>query len=113
MSTVTAIGVTQLGEFIYDKELAALEAQDERDELIAKIKDEMIERRKKEMSDDDILASLEFCNKGMAGMVRDALQKENGFIALGALQILFRAWIQYDCELEAIKSVERTENERF
>jgi hypothetical protein len=49
----------------------------------------------------------------MAGMVRDALQKENGFIALGALQILFRAWIQYDCELEAIKSVERTENERF
>jgi hypothetical protein len=113
MSTVTAIGVTQMGDFIYDRELAALDAQDERDELIAKIKDEMVEKRKAAMSDDDIQASLENCNKGMAQLVRDALQKENGRIALTALQIMLGGWLEYDCEIEAIKSVERTENERF
>jgi hypothetical protein len=65
------------------------------------------------MSDDDIQASLENCNKGMAQLVRDALQKENGRIALTALQIMLGGWLEYDCEIEAIKSVERTENERF
>jgi hypothetical protein len=112
MSTVTAIGVTQMGEFIYDKELAALDAQDERDELIAKIKDEMIARRKAEMSDDDIQASLEHCTKSAAGLIRAAMQKKNQILALDSLEILFDVWLAYDCELEAIKSVERTENER-
>lgn len=113
MSTVTAIGVTQLGDFIYDRELAALDAQDERDDLIAKIKDEMVARRKAAMSDDDIQASLEGCNKGMAGLVRDAITREDGYLALATLKVMLGAWLQYDCELEAIKSVERTENERF
>jgi hypothetical protein len=113
MSTVTAIGVTQLGDFIYDRELAALDAQDERDELIAKIKDEMIARRKAAMSDDDIQASLEHCTKSTAGLIRAAMQKKNQILALDSLEILFDVWLEYDCELEAIKSVERTENERF
>lgn len=112
MSTVTAIGVTQLGDFIFDRELAALDAQDEREELIAKIKDEMIARRKAEMSDDDIQASLENCPKCVVRLVRAAMQKKNQIIALDALEILFDSWLAYDCELEAIKSVERTENDR-
>jgi hypothetical protein len=113
MSTVTAIGVTQMGDFIYDRELAALDAQDERDDLIAKIKDEMVARRKAEISDDDIQASLEGCNKGMAQLIRDAIRREDGHLALATLKSMLGGWLEYDCELEAIKSVERTENERF
>lgn len=112
MSTVTAIGVTRLGDFLYDKELAALDAQDERDELIAKIKDEMVEKRKAAMSDDDIQASLENCPKCVVRLVRAAMQKKNQIIALDALEILFDSWLAYDCEIEAIKSVEHTENDR-
>jgi hypothetical protein len=41
------------------------------------------------------------------------MQKKNQILALDSLEILFDVWLEYDCELEAIKSVERTENERF
>lgn len=113
MSTVTAIGVTQMGDFIYDKELAALDAQDERDELIAKIKDEMVARREAAMSDDDIQAALEGCSKYMAALIRDALKRKDGYLALATLKNMIGGWLEHDCEIEAIKSVERTENELF
>jgi hypothetical protein len=108
---VTPIGVTQVGEWLYDKELAELDPQDSRDELIASIKDEMVAKRKAAMSDDDIQAAMESCNKGMAHLIRDAIQREDGHLSLAVLKIMLGGWLEYDAEIEAIKSVESLERE--
>jgi hypothetical protein len=108
---VTPIGVTQVGEWLYDKEIAELDPQDSRDELIASIKDEMVAKRKAAMSDDDIQAALENCTARMAGIVRDAMQRKDKSLSLAALEIMFDSWLEYDAEIEAIKSVENLERE--
>jgi hypothetical protein len=47
----------------------------------------------------------------MAGIVRDAMQRKDKSLSLAALEIMFDSWLEYDAEIEAIKSVESLEQE--
>jgi hypothetical protein len=94
------------------KSEAAIDAAEERDELIATKKDELIEQRVAALSDDDIICALQ---SGIAQLylpqIRSALKEKNTMRSYAILSTLVEVWIQSDSEIEAIKWMERMESE--
>jgi hypothetical protein len=91
---------------------AAIDAAEQRDDLIATKKDELIEQRVAALSDDDIICALQ---SGFAQLylpqIRSALKEKNTMHSYAILSTLVEVWIQSDSEIEAIKWMERMESD--
>jgi hypothetical protein len=94
------------------KREAAIDADEHRDELIAEKKEELIEQRLADLSNDDIICALQ---SGFAEVylpqIRAALKEDSTLRSHAILLNLVDHWIRSDSEIEAIKWMERMESD--
>jgi hypothetical protein len=91
---------------------AAIDAAEQRDDLIATKKDELIEQRNDALSDDDIICA--FQSKLVPHylpQIRAAIKGKDLMRSYAILATLVEVWIQMDSEEEATKWMERIESE--
>jgi hypothetical protein len=90
---------------------AAIDAVEQRDELIAQKRDELIEQRIEAMSDDDIICALQSSiAKYFLTQIREALKERNTMRSYAILSNLVEIWIRSDSQEEAVKWMERLES---
>jgi hypothetical protein len=90
---------------------AAIDAAEQRDDLIAQKRDELIEQRIEAMSDDDIICALQSnIAKYFLTQIREALKERNTMRSYAILSNLVEIWIRSDSQEEAVKWMERLES---
>lgn len=91
---------------------AAIDAAEQRDDLIAQKRDELIEQRIEAMSDDDIICALQsnYAQDFLPG-IRSAIKEVDRAKAYGVLAALVELWIRVDSKEQAVKWMERMESE--
>jgi hypothetical protein len=90
---------------------AAIDAAEQRDDLIAQKRDELIEQRIAAMSDDDIICALQSSiAKDFLTQIREALKERNTMRSYAILSNLVEIWIRSDSQEEAVKWMERLES---
>jgi hypothetical protein len=90
---------------------SAIDAAEQRDNLIAQKRDELAEQRIEAMSDDDIICALQSAYaKDFLPQIRSAIKEVSRAQAYGVLAALVELWIRHDSQEEAVKWMERLES---
>jgi hypothetical protein len=90
---------------------AAIDAAEQRINLIAQKRDELASQRIEAMSDDDIICALQSAYaEGFLPGIRSAIKEVDRAKAYGILAALVEMWIRVDSREQAVKWMERLES---